>query len=133
MIGLVIASHGRLAEGLIDAAKLIWGDVSHVVGVGLQPGITPETFGEQLAEAARAADDGEGVLLLADLRGGSPFTRACLASRELECPVVAGANLAMLLQALNSRADSSSTELAELAEKAGRNGVFNFNPRRNND
>ena len=118
MIGVVIASHGKLAEELIRTAEGVVGPLQNVAGVAVAA-TEPDSRG-RIAEAIAKVDQGEGVLLLTDLLGGSP-TQLCLsflAERKVE--VVTGVNLPMVLKAISIRQDALPMDemAAQLAESA---------------
>jgi PTS system mannose-specific IIA component len=96
MIGVVVATHGRLAEEMIRTAEVVVGKLEQVLPVSIVA-TSPDVRGD-LKGAIQRVDGGEGVLLLTDLLGGSP-TNLCLsflAERRVE--VVTGVNLPMLLK-----------------------------------
>lgn len=125
MIGIVLVSHGPLAEGLKAAAEMIVGPQERFLAIGMDPAADVDRLREQIEVAAGEADAGTGTLLLVDLMGGSPANAsAYLAASGM--PVVCGASLPMLLEALTSREQQSLEELAETAIQAGREGVVNL-------
>jgi PTS system mannose-specific IIA component len=121
MVGVVVASHGKLAEELIRTAEGVVGPLASVAGVTVSA-TEPDSRGH-IAEAIAKVDDGEGVLLLTDLLGGSP-TQLCLsflADRKVE--VVTGVNLPMVLKAISLRQNplaigEMAAQLAESARKS---------------
>src|SRR5438552_9038777 len=122
MVGVVVASHGKLAEELIRTAEGVVGPLESVAGVAVSA-TEPDSRG-RIAEAIAKVDQGEGVLLLTDLLGGSP-TQLCLsflAERKVE--VVTGVNLPMVLKAISLRAAGKPiVELARELAEAGRNAI----------
>src|SRR3954452_22177221 len=121
MVGVVIASHGRLAEELIRTAEGVVGPLESVAGVAVSA-MEPDSRG-RISESIAKVDQGDGVLLLTDLFGGSP-TQLCLsflADRKVE--VITGVNLPMVLKAISIRAGSlaiaeMASQLAEAARKS---------------
>ena len=121
MVGVVIASHGRLAEELIRTAEGVVGPLQSVTAVAVSAA-EPDSRG-RIAEAIARVDLGEGVLLLTDLLGGSP-TQLCLsflAERKVE--VVTGVNLPMVLKAISIRQNplpigEMAAQIAESARKS---------------
>lgn len=119
MIGIVIVAHGGLAREYLAA-------VEHVVGV--QPGIRSITIEEvhdrdakqeEICAAADAVDNGDGVVLVTDMFGGSPANlslRACIPDNRR---ILYGANLPMLIKLAKSR-HLDVPDAAELALEAGR-------------
>ncbi|MDY6868717.1 MAG: PTS sugar transporter subunit IIA, partial [Chloroflexota bacterium] len=105
MIGIVLISHGNLAEGLLDAAKMITGEPENIACIGLQPADDIDQLVERIQEAVNQVDDQDGVLLLVDLFGASPFNasgRLVLAQKD-RLRLVTGMNLPMLVELLVAR------------------------------
>ena len=97
MIGLVVTGHGHFADGIHTSAQMIAGENEYVRYINFEEGTTPE----QLAEKFNAACDG--VVVLSDLPGGSPFKTAveCKYARpDQKIEVIAGTNLPMLVTAV---------------------------------
>lgn len=111
MVGVVIAAHGRLAEELLRTAEGVMGPLEGVRPV--QVVATQPDARAVLAEAIRSVDQGEGVLLLADLLGGSPCNLCLSLMADHDVEVVTGVNLPMVLKAASVR--RSSKPLREMA------------------
>ena len=103
MVGLVVAAHGRLAEELVATAEQIVGPISSVKTIGIEPGSTPEVIRQQMRAAVHDLDSGEGVLVLADLFGGTPCKESLMLVQKEHLEVLAGVNLPMLLKAASLR------------------------------
>src|SRR3954464_3937348 len=121
MVGVVVASHGKLAEELIRTAEGVVGPLASVEGVAASA--TEPDSRARIAEAITRVDQGEGVLLLTDLLGGSPpqLCLSFLADRKVE--VVTGVNLPMVLKAMSVRQNplpiaEMAAQLAESARKS---------------
>jgi len=126
MIGIVVASHGAFADGLVDAAKMLTGEQDLLVAVSLAHGVSPENFKNDVVRAINDADAGDGVLLLADLFGGTPSNSVAQVLGTCHMRAIAGANLPMLLTALLDRGDAELDELADTAMHAGQTGVVDI-------
>ncbi|MDQ7809533.1 PTS mannose transporter subunit IIAB [Amycolatopsis sp. A133] len=119
-VPIILAGHGRLPSGVGEAAEMILGPQSRLKVCELSPRDSPEEFGARLL--ALTGDAG-GVLVLADLHGGSPFNAVrTLAAAHPHLQLVSGLNLPMLLEVLLHTTDDV-TELAGVARAAGRDGV----------
>jgi PTS system mannose-specific IIA component len=114
MVGLVIAAHGRLAQELVATAEQIMGALPEVATVSIEPGTSPETIRAQMRAAVKELDHGEGVLVLADLFGGTPCKESLLLCQKANVEVLAGVNLPMLMKAASLRKDP--LPLHELAQ-----------------
>src|SRR5438132_10606531 len=103
MVGLVVATHGRLAEELVSTAEQIVGKLPAVAACLVEPGASPEAIRAQLRAAIEAVEQGEGVLVLADLFGGTPCNQSLTLSANHALEVLTGVNLPMLLKANSLR------------------------------
>ena len=124
MVGFVVASHGEFCEGLKGSTEMIGGVIPQCQAVPLRPGEDPDVYGKRLEEAIDAVDDGHGVLVLIDLRGGTPFNRSLMLIREKNIVITVGANLPMLLTlSLGRNEDSTLEELAAMAESEAKESI----------
>jgi PTS system mannose-specific IIA component len=104
MVGLVVAAHGRLAEEMVSTAAGIVGPLNGVATVSIEPGTPPEGIRDQVQRAVSSVDSGEGVLVLADLFGGTPCKECLMLCNQRQIEVLAGMNLPMLIKANSLRA-----------------------------
>jgi PTS system mannose-specific IIA component len=104
MVGLVLATHGRLAEELLRAAEGIVGTMERSRAVSISAASSMEAARAELGEAIRAVDEGEGVLVLTDMFGGTPANLA-LTFLDERIEVVTGVNLPMVVKLASTRRD----------------------------
>jgi PTS system mannose-specific IIA component len=124
MFGVVVAAHGGLAPALLQAAEVIVGGIDGARPVTLGSAASPEHLRETLAEAVRAVDQGDGVLVLCDMFGGTP-ANVCLSSHlPTRLEVVTGVNLPMLLRVATSR-DLPLEEAARSLVECGQRHIAN--------
>lgn len=103
---------------------MIGGAIAQCAAVALQPGEDPAAYGERLKKAIEDTDSGDGVLVLIDLRGGTPFNRTLMLSREQQIIITVGANLPMLLTLTLGRNEESTLEdLAAMAESEAKESI----------
>lgn len=125
MIGLVLATHGELGRALIGAMEMIVGVQPRVAALSLHVSDRIEDATARLQDALDGADDGDGVLVLTDMLGGTP-SNLCLAliggPRPVE--VVSGASLPMVLKAVQARRESNLHETAAQVKKVGRSAII---------
>lgn len=129
MIGMIVTGHGFFATGITSALKLLVGEPEQYEAVDFEPEDSIDMLTEKLKAAVDRLKDCEGILLLTDLRGGSPYnvaSRLCMAEKEgLE--VVAGTNLPMLIEVYMSRGMVPDADaLAGMALEAGSSQVVRF-------
>jgi len=122
MIGIVVASHGKLADEMVATAAQIVGPLAATTTCSVQPGVSAEHLREDLKTAVHTVDTGEGVLVLTDLFGGSPCTQSLNLCGSCRIEVLSGVNLPMLLKASSLRDNLPLEKLAKtLAEYGQRN------------
>lgn len=120
MIGLVVVTHGRLAEEFLSAAEHVVGPQESVKAVSIGPDDDMEKRRQDILDAAREVDDGEGVIILTDMFGGTPSNLAIAVMEKANAEVVAGVNLPMLIKLASARADGDLKEAVKAAHEAGR-------------
>jgi PTS system mannose-specific IIA component len=109
MIGVVVATHGRLAEELIRAAEGICGPLENCRAMTLSATSHLDDARDALANAIESVDQGDGVLVLTDMFGGTPSNLA-LTFLDERVEVVTGVNLPMLLKLTTSRGEAATVE-----------------------
>ncbi|MDR2464258.1 MAG: PTS sugar transporter subunit IIA [Holosporales bacterium] len=127
MIGIIIVSHGKLGQGLIESAEIILGRKKNIVALPLS-GETEliEQMRNKLVEEIDKIDEGQGVVLLTDLFGGTPcnLSLSILGVRRIE--IIAGVNLPIVLKLLTVRDSYPNIDLNDaciLAEKSGKKQI----------
>ncbi|MGC3954554.1 MAG: hypothetical protein QM804_09925 [Propionicimonas sp.] len=126
MIGILIAGHGEIAAGVLSAAQLILGPIDQVETLALTVDLAPETFGDQVVAAGERLDTGDGLVILTDLRGGTPFNQSALATRDRRWAVVCGLSLPMFIQAIESRVTADLPDLIEQVKAAAADGIVSI-------
>jgi PTS system mannose-specific IIA component len=126
MVGLVVASHGRLADELVATAEQIVGKLPAVATCNIEPGSSVEDLRVKMKQAMAAVDQGDGVIVLADLFGGTPCKESLMMCERWKgkLEVLAGVNLPMLLKANSLR--SESMPLADMANQLATYGQRNI-------
>lgn len=106
MVGIVVATHGHLAEELIRTAEGVCGKLEQCGAVSVGAASAMEEARAQLAEAIHGVDTGEGVLVLTDMFGGTPANLALTFLND-QIEVVTGVNLPMLVKLSTCRAEGA--------------------------
>ena len=123
MIGVVIATHGRLAEEALSAVQGIVGPMPRARALAVSSEIPVDAAREALAGAIRELDEGDGVLVLTDMLGGTPANLA-LGFLGERVEVVTGVNLPMLLKLSTCRGPGARLpEVAALICAYGRKNI----------
>jgi mannose PTS system EIIA component len=120
MIGLVIVTHGRLAEEFVAAMEHVVGPQRGVKAICIGPEDDMERRRRDIVLAAKSVDDGGGVILLTDMFGGTPSNLAISVMEETHAEVIAGLNLPMLIKLASVRSRESLQACVAQAQDAGR-------------
>jgi PTS system mannose-specific IIA component len=120
MIGMVLVTHGRLADELIAALEHVVGPQPSTVAVCIGPDDDMEQRRADILENVSRVDDGGGVVLLTDMFGGTPSNLAISIMGKAKVEVIAGVNLPMLIKLASVRADMPLAEAVAAAQEAGR-------------
>ena len=120
MIGLLLVSHGRLADEMKAAMENVVGPQEAVETVCIFPNDDMEGRREEIQDKLDTVDKGEGVAVLTDMFGGTPSNLAISVMERKNIEVIAGMNLPMLIKLAQIRGTHSLRESSELAQDAGR-------------
>jgi PTS system mannose-specific IIA component len=120
MIGLVVVTHGRLAEEFIAAAEHVVGPLDAVRAIPIGPEDDMDMRRKEIIAAAKACDQGDGVVILTDMFGGTPSNLAISVMGGAKIEVIAGCNLPMLIKLAEVRSKLPLAEAALAAQEAGR-------------
>ncbi len=119
MIGLVLVTHGRLAEELIAALEHVVGPQSNVIAVCIGPDDDMEQRRAEILDSAAKSDEGDGVVLLTDMFGGTPSNLAISILERANVEVLAGVNLPMLVKLASVRGTTDLDDAVAKAAEAG--------------
>lgn len=120
MIGMVLVTHGRLAEELISALEHVVGPQPAVSTVCIGPDDDMEQRRKDILESVDKADEGDGVVVLTDMFGGTPSNLAISIMDKANVEVIAGVNLPMLIKLASACKSESLAEAVASAQEAGR-------------
>ena len=117
MLGIVIATHGTLSDGIKDAAEVIMGNTENILTVNLNAGDDVEKLGKKINSSILEVNQGDGVLVLVDLVSASPYNQSVLVTNQLEQElkdkvyIIGGVNLPMLLEIINHQILGTQIEI----------------------
>ncbi|AEM79472.1 PTS sugar transporter subunit IIA [Thermoanaerobacter wiegelii] len=124
MVGILLLTHGVLADAMIDVVNMVLGKQELTASVGLKSGDNIDDFRKKAYKYAKELDEGDGVLILTDIPGGSPANIAA----EIVCyrknvAMVTGINLPMLLETFVQRKVENLNNLANQIVTWGIDGI----------
>lgn len=127
-IGVLVVCHGGLGAALLETVAMLVGPPVKAWAVGLLPGEGVEDLETKVRAALGHLDPDDGALCLVDIPGGVParVAGALTVGTGRAVETVSGVNLPMLAEALLRRDDADLAALAELAARAGRDGVVDL-------
>jgi len=125
MIGIVLVTHGGLADELRKAALTIQPDITRIVAVALEWNQTGEDARERIARGLEEAEEGEGALILTDMFGGTPTNLTLSFLQKDRIEIVTGVNLPMVLKcAALQKSGKSVVEVAHLTRDRGQRSIY---------
>ena len=123
MVGAVIIAHSFIGKELIAAAEYLVGNIEGITTVSVQFERNAFEARKAISEAIRQVGQGEGVLLMTDLFGGSPSNIAFSFLNNEKMEVITGVNLPMILTFWNKRGNSTLQEIAKHVQLSGTRGI----------
>ena len=127
--GIIILTHGPMAQGLLESSQMLFGEAENVTALGLLGDEAPADFAATVEAALQLYP--QGALVLVDLFGGTPCNTAMIQAKKMgkALPLVAGVNMPMLISVLNGREMYTLEETIKEAESSGVQGVVNVTPK----
>lgn len=119
MVGVLITTHGNLGKELIKAAELIRGNLKGIVHISVDQIKGVEDLKKEISGAIKKLDQGQGVLILTDLFGGTPSNISLSFMKEGKVEVITGVNLPMLLKLPDIGENISLREFAQQIKEYG--------------
>ena len=119
MIGMVLVTHGRLADEFVSATEHVVGAQAQMRAISIGPDDDMERRRQDIMEAVKDVDTGSGVVLLTDMFGGTPSNLAISLLEKDKVEVIAGINLPMLIKLASVRRGSDLATAVEAAREAG--------------
>ena len=123
LVGLLVVTHGSFSKELIKSIELIIGHQKTVEALTLEEGDDVNKLREEVEKKTEELDQGDGVLVLVDLLGGSPWNVSSICTKKEAVECVSGLNMPMLLEAIESREACALQELKQICMKAAVEGV----------
>lgn len=124
MVGVIVVTHCHLAEELIAAAQLVvGGDLKQFQPVSIDPKEGSEEIRTKIISAIRKVDEGQGVLILTDMYGGTPSNISLSFLEEKKIEVITGVNLPMLLKLATYKDDMDLESLAAFITDYGQRNI----------
>ncbi|MBL4932777.1 mannose/fructose/sorbose PTS transporter subunit IIA [Clostridium paridis] len=126
MVGIILASHGEFAKGILQSGTMIFGEQENVKAITLMPSEGPDDLKAKMKEAIASFDKQDEVLFLVDLWGGTPFNQAnsLFEEHKDKWAIVAGLNLPMLIEAYGLRlSNESAHEIAASILTSAKEGI----------
>lgn len=117
MLGVLLISHGDMAQGMMNSLSMFFGkDIKQLDFLSLRPEMGADEFGEKLREKVSTLDDGDGVLIMADMLGGTPCNQALQVISD-KVDLIVGMNLPTAMELLAAR-EGGKVDVTNLVESA---------------
>ncbi len=122
-VGVVIVTHYRLGHEFLQALRLIVPEAPEFHAVAIEPNQPIEAMRRAIDDALRAADQGQGVLVLTDMFGGTPSNISLSFLEDRRVEVVTGVNLPMLIKLATLRDERPLEDLARFIKEYGQRNI----------
>lgn len=124
MIGIIIVTHRKLGDALIDAAEFILGSKPEAVAsISIDINEKVDALRSDIAKSIKNVQQKEGVLILTDMFGGTPSNLSYSFLDEGKVEVISGVNLPVVIKAVNARKKMTLSELAAELETYGKKSI----------
>lgn len=123
MIGMILVTHGQLAKEFVQAMEHVVGRQESVATICIGPNDDMEKRRNEIRKAIDVVDNGQGVIVLTDLFGGTPSNLAISLMDAGRVEVIAGINLPMLIRLAGARKTMNITDAVMATRDAGRNYI----------
>ena len=120
MIGIVLVTHGRLANEFCNALTHVVGPQQQITSIAIGANDDMENRRQDILEAVEQVESGDGVVILTDMFGGTPSNLAISIMRPGEIEVLAGVNLPMLIKLASIRQECNIKQAIDAAKESGR-------------
>ena len=124
MVGVLVVTHGNLAEELVNAARRIVGEVQELQSVVIDWDDDVSVAGNAIRDALKALDQGHGVLILTDMFGGTPTNISLSFLNEGKVEIITGVNLPMLIKYCNLKEREDLKSVAARVKEQGQKGIY---------
>jgi PTS system mannose-specific IIA component len=124
MIGVLITTHGNLGTELLNAAEMIKGHLNGVACLSVDQEKGVDDLRKEISTAIKKLDQGQGVLILTDLFGGTPSNFSLSFIKEGKVEVVTGVNLPMLLKISDAGKNMKLKEFAQYIRDCGIKNIY---------
>jgi len=123
LVGVLVVTHGQLANELVAAAELIVGEITHIVPVSIGWHVDINESKKEIEQALKNVDQGKGVIILTDMFGGTPSNIALTLLRKGELEIVTGVNLPMVIKLAQQTGKETVSELTVIVKEQGQKQI----------
>jgi PTS system mannose-specific IIA component len=124
MVGILVVTHGRLAQELLETTRIIVGkSVDHIVPISVGWNDDTVDIQKTIASSINKIDQGDGILILTDMFGGTP-SNISLSFLSEKVEIITGVNLPMLIKIVNIGDRMNLKELAQSIYDQGRKSIY---------
>lgn len=129
MVGILLMTHAPLGQAFVAAVEHVFrGPTDHFEAIDVQPDQDLREVNKLATEAIHRVDDGDGVLVITDIKGGTPANCCDSLANAGHVEIIAGISLPMLLRAITYRRDTLDV-VVEMALAGGHNGAVRVDNR----
>lgn len=127
MVTIVVSGHGELSTGILNAFQMIFGEDENVKAIPFYKGEGLPQMQEKFSKEVEKLDEGEAILFLVDVFGGTPYNAAAQVAYSINnADILTGVNLPILLEAASLKEQYSLSNLVTELKKSGAESIKVF-------
>jgi PTS system mannose-specific IIA component len=124
MVGVIIVAHVRLAEELLNVARIVTGsELNNFSTVSININDNPDRAREKLLAAVKRVETKDGTVIMVDMFGGTPSNLSLSLLSKGKIEIITGVNLPMIMEAANNSHKASLSELISILTASGQRGI----------
>jgi PTS system mannose-specific IIA component len=123
-VGGVLVTHGQVANELLSAAETVVGELHHIVAVSIGWHDDVEIAKSEIERAIKQVSQGNGVLIMTDMFGGTPTNIAAMFIEQGKVELLTGVNLPMVIKLASQNREMTLEEIAESVEEQGKHSIY---------
>lgn len=127
MFGIIVTGHGGFAKGIEETLLLIMGKNENIDFINFKGGMSATELSNEISVSISKMASDKGILILADIKGGTPFNAGVILSQKInDIRIIGGCNMPMLIEALDLRDDTSLEDAVPQIIEAAKNEIGEF-------
>lgn len=127
MITVILVSHGKMVEGILQSMEMLIGEQENVIAVTFEPEDGPDDLTEKVKKVLLPALEQGEAIVMTDIPNGTPFNCVSRLLEHLKFQHLTGMNLPMVIDVVSQKDDAKAEELCNNTISVSREAIINVN------